>query len=332
MSICTRDRALITGVGGFTGPHLAKLLLSQGLDVFGLDRANPSHAMRDLEHDIHLISCDLLDRDAVYDIVQEIRPAYIFHLASASYADDLAQLLTSNVLATDHLIRAASRGAAVKVFIPGSAAEYGLVRPDELPITEQQPLRPVSPYGISKTAQILLAQSYFLTEGVNIYIGRPFNLIGPGAQSNLVCSAIAHQIVAIEQGLQEPVLRVGNLASERDFVDVRDVVRAYWAIVNRGRPGEFYNICSGSATPIRDVLDTLLELANVPVQVQVDAEKLQRADVPKSVGDGQKLRTQTGWEATISLAQSLADMLDAKRMLFHTSRLPAAPSQHTSVV
>ncbi len=308
----TRDRAIITGVSGFTGPHLAKLLLAQGVDVFGLDRV-ASQAVRGLENDVHLINIDLLDKNTLCATVQKIQPAYIFHLASTNHSDDLAQLWANNVQATDHLLQAAlplAADAQVRVFIPGSASEYGVVQSSDLPVSEQQPLRPVSLYGVSKATQFLLAQSYYLKAGLAFFGSRAFNLIGPGEQPTMVCSTLAHQIAAIEQGLQEPILRVGNLASERDFIDVRDAVRAYWAIVTLGKPGEVYNVCSGRATSIHDILDMLLEQVTVPLEIRVDPHRLRRDDVPCSVGDNRKITEQTGWQPKINLAESLADVLN----------------------
>jgi GDP-4-dehydro-6-deoxy-D-mannose reductase len=313
MSTTNRDRALVTGIAGFTGPHLVKLLLAQGLDVFGLDRAVPDQVRLNLGDTVHLICGDLLDKDAVSEIVHEIRPAYIFHLASMNRPDDLMQLLANNVLATDHLLRAAAQGAAdmpTRFFIPGSAAEYGMVQPGDLPIGEEQPLRPVSLYGVSKAAQFLLAQSYYLRSGLEVFGSRAFNLIGPGEQPSMVCSAIAHQIAAAERGFQDPVIEVGNLSSERDFVDIRDAVRAYWTIITHGRPGQVYNICSGTATCIQNISDMLLHLADIPLTVRVDPRRLRRDDVPRSVGNHQKLSEQTGWQPGISLAESLTDVLN----------------------
>lgn len=307
------QRALITGINGFTGPHLARFLLSQGLEVYGIIRAEPSPALRNVADAIRLTKADLMDRDAVFRIVDDVHPEYLFHLASVCHREDLADLLATNVLATDHVLRAASRLAPdvhVKVFIPGSAAEYGMVSPDELPIAEWQPLRPVSLYGISKSAQVSLAYHYCANEGLQTYVGRTFNLIGPGEPLSMLCSALASQIAAAEKHLQDLVVLVGNLTPERDFIDIRDAVQAYWAIINQGRPGEVYNVCSSAPISVESVLDLLLALVDIPIAVQIDAARIRRIDVPRSVGDSRKIRVQTGWEPKVSLTQSLTDVLN----------------------
>ncbi len=316
------ERALITGVNGFTGPHMARLLLSKDLEVFGLIRSEPSRALRDLGSDLHLIIADLADRETVYRVVNEIRPAYIFHLASVCRTGDFADLLITNVQITDHVLRAASRLAPdvrVKVFIAGSAAEYGMVSPDELPIAEWQPVRPVSLYGISKAAQVLLAYHYCVTECLQTYIGRSFNLIGPGEPPTMVCSSLASQIAASELYRQDPVVSVGNLASERDFVDIRDAVRAYWDIVTCGRPGEVYNVCSSSTVSIESMLDLLLAMVDIPIAVHIDPARIRRDDIARCVGDSRKIRRQTGWEPKVSFTQSLNDVLNFWRDYYRSN-------------
>ncbi len=312
--LAARPRAIITGICGFTGPHLARLLVSQGLDVVGVDRAAPTRALDELRPRVAVENVDLCDGAALEGALKRARPDYIFHLACQCKSDDPAQLWASNVLATENLLWAAARSARhAKIFVPGSAAEIGIVRPDELPITESQPLRPISLYGLTKAAQILRVLAYGYTSELQVFVGRPFNLVGPDLPDAMVCAAIASQLVAIERGRRPAVIRVACTTTERDFVDVRDAVQAYWAIVTRGRAGEVYNVCGGRGTRIEGVVTKLVRLATVPVEVRVEAARVRRDDIPRSIGDPSKLRSETGWRPEISLEDSLVGVMESWR-------------------
>ena len=187
---------------------------------------------------------------------------------------------------------------------------YGAVRPDELPIGEETPFRPTSPYGVSKVAQDVMALQYFQSHRLHLVRARSFNHIGPGQSDDFAASAFARQIAEIEAGRRPPVVRVGNLDSERDFTDVRDVVRAYWLLAQQGAPGEAYNVGSGVARPTRWLLETLLDLAQTPVSVETDPERMRPSDVPRSVCDNRKLVEATGWQPEIALRDSLCALLD----------------------
>ena len=306
-----KKRTLITGAAGFVGRHLANHLRDQGLAVHGLDRPGvPVPA--DLHIDWH--PCDVTNAAQVAAVVGQVQPDYVFHLAALIKSESLADLLAVNVLGTQNVLDAlvAARPEA-RVLVTGSSAEYGLVRPDELPIREENPLRPLSPYGVSKVAQSLLAAQYVHRHNLAVIRTRTFNLTGPGEPDALVCSAFARQIAEIERGLRPPVLKVGNLESARDFVDVRDAVRAYWLVAQRGEPGEVYNVCSGVATPVRSVLDALLSLTSAKVEVQEETRRRTAWDVPMQAGEGARLEAATGWKPNISLHQSLGDLLDEWR-------------------
>ncbi len=309
-----RPRAIITGIAGFTGPHLARLLLRHGLEVVGLDRACQQRGVSELAGRVEVLAVDLRDAVALESVMSQLRPDYIFHLACLRGSADLTELWTSNVLATDNLLRAAAAHAPhAKIFVPGSAAEVGHIDPGDLPIRETQPLRPLSPYGLTKAAQIMRVMSYRHTAGLQVYVGRTFNLVGPDEPDSMVCSAIASQIAAIERGRRPSVVRVAHTESERDFLDIRDAVQAYWAITSRGRVGELYNVCGGHRTSVGNILEHLVSLSAVPVTVQIAAGIVRRDDVPLSVGDPRKLREQTGWRAEIPLKDSLAAMLETWR-------------------
>jgi GDP-4-dehydro-6-deoxy-D-mannose reductase len=215
------------------------------------------------------------------------------------------------VLAIVHLLDAARRcGLRPDVLVVGSAEEYGAVLPEELPIRESVPLRPASPYAVSKVAQGALALLYGPAGGMRVVLTRTFHHTGPGRGEAFAESSFARQVAEIEAGLRPPVLKVGNLDAVRDFSDVRDVVRAYWMLLDRGEGGTAYNVCSGQGRRIRDLLDTLLAASTARVDVQVDPARLRPSDVPVQVGDASRLRAATGWEPRIPLERTLSDLLD----------------------
>ncbi len=311
-------RALITGITGFAGSHLADYLLAEQpeVEIFGIRRWRSR--MENIEHldgKIQLRECDLRDAAAVLGVLTEIRPNYIFHLAAQSFVPASwrapSETLTTNLLGQTNLFEAVRVLELDPVIqIAGSSEEYGLVLPDEVPIKETNPLRPLSPYAVSKVAQDLLAYQYFRSYGLKTIRPRGFNHTGPRRGEVFVTSNFAKQIACIEAGLREPVIRVGNLEAQRDFTDVRDMVRAYWLAVTKATPGEVYNLASGRDVTIRELLDQLLALSDTEVEVQIDPDRLRPSDVEILLGDYSKFRSDTGWEPTIPLDQTLKDTLD----------------------
>lgn len=320
-------RALITGVAGFTGRHLAALLVSHGVQVFGVTRREPA-ALPSLEH-VELVQADLLDRVRVCAIVEEIRPNYIFHLASDRASTDVTELMRRNLAPTHHVLEASLRlpsAQRVKVLVVGSAAEYGAARAPFAPFTERDVVRPISPYGVLKAAEVDLARMYSAKHGLATFVARPFNLTGPGEPTTLVCSAMASQVAASERGRQDPVVDVGSLDAVRDFVDVRDAVRAYWTIVVQGQVGEIYNVCSGNAVTIETALLHLTRRARVPLAHRVDPARVAPRAAMRCVGDPTRLTWETGWRPSIPLERSLADLLDEWRARYD-DRPAAVPTQ-----
>ncbi len=311
-------RALITGITGFAGSHLADYLLAEQSDVeiFGIYRWRSR--MENIDHldgKINLLECDLRDAAAVHGVLAEVRPDYIFHLAAQSFVPASwrapSDTLTTNIIGQTNLFEAVRMLELDPVIqIAGSSEEYGLVLPDEVPIKETNPLRPLSPYAVSKVGQDLLAYQYFKSYGLKTIRTRGFNHTGPRRGEVFVTSNFAKQIASIEAGLQEPVIRVGNLDAQRDFTDVRDMVRAYWLAVTKAKPGEVYNVASGKAVTIGELLDQLLALSETKVEVQVDPERLRPSDVEILLGDFSKFKADTGWEPLIPLEQTLRDTLD----------------------
>ncbi|MCK4306651.1 GDP-mannose 4,6-dehydratase, partial [candidate division WOR-3 bacterium] len=194
--------------------------------------------------------------------------------------------------------------------IAGSSEEYGMVHSDEVPIKETNPLRPLSPYGVSKVAQDLLAYQYYMSYKLNVVRTRAFNHSGPRRGNVFVCSEFAKQIAEIEKGKREPVILVGNLDAQRDFTDVRDIVKAYWLGLDKCKPGEVYNICSGKAYKISEVLDILISLSKVKIEIKEDPSKMRPSDVPYLGGDSTKFRDATGWKPEIPFERTLKDLLN----------------------
>jgi len=303
-------RALITGVGGFVGPHLVRLLRrATNWGVFGLCR----HPVDGGEY--RPIVADLLDREAVARAVAAAAPTHVFHLAAQSHVPtshrDARGTLTNNLIGQVNLLDACrDLPAPPRVLVVGSAEEYGLARAEEMPLGEDQPFHPTSPYAVSKVAQDLLGWQYFISYGLPVVRVRPFNHTGPGQSERFVVSDFARQVAEIEAGRAAPVIQAGNLDARRDFLDVRDVVRAYHLALTRGEPGAVYNIGSGVAVRIGDVLALLRGLARVPVEIAPDPSRMRPSDVPLLVADIDALRAATGWQPEIPFEQSVRDTLD----------------------
>jgi GDP-4-dehydro-6-deoxy-D-mannose reductase len=309
---------LITGITGFAGSHLAEYLMAEhpDLEVYGTFRWRSRR--ENIEHfdaRVKLREADLRDYSSLHSLLAEVQPDAIFHLAAQSFVPSSwrapAETLTTNITGQTYLFEAVrSLGLDPTIQIACSSEEYGLVLPDETPIKETNPLRPLSPYAVSKVGQDFLGYQYFQSYGMKVVRTRGFNHTGPRRGDVFVTSNFAKQVVSIGLGLAEPVIRVGNLEAIRDFTDVRDMVRAYWMAVESGRPGEVYNIATGVGHRIRDVLDRLIELAGVEVTVEVDPDRLRPSDVEILVGDASKFRADTGWEPRIPFDQTLRDVLD----------------------
>ncbi len=309
-------RLLVTGAGGFVGGHLADFLHAEHpeVEVHGVSLPHGGVSWR-AAPGARMVEADLTDPAAARAVVEDVRPDRVLHLAGQSSVHlswlDPGGTLRANVLGIVHLLDAVRRlGLRPPVLVVGSAEEYGPVRPEEMPIREETPLRPASPYAVSKVAQGALALLYGPAGGLRVVLTRTFHHTGPGRGEAFAESSFARQIAEIEAGRRKPVLEVGNLDAVRDFADVRDVVRAYWMLLEKGEGGRAYNVCSGRGRRIRELLDILLAASTVRVEVRTDPDRLRPSDVPAQVGDPARLRAATGWEARIPLERSLRDLLD----------------------
>lgn len=310
-------KVLITGITGFVGSHLAELLLGmKGIEVYGIERwRSKTENIEHINRDLVLHECDIRDASSVIKVLEEVRPDRIFHLAAQSFVvtswSAPAETLTTNIIGQLNIFEAVRQiGINPLIQIAGSSEEYGLVYENELPIKETNPLRPLSPYAVSKVGQDLLAFQYYQSYKLNVIRTRGFNHSGPRRGEVFVCSNFAKQIAMIEKGLREPVIYVGNLDAKRDFTDVRDMVKAYWLSLEKCQPGEVYNISSSKVYSIKEVLDTLLGLAKVKVEVKQDPKRFRPSDVPVLYGDNSKFVKQTGWRPRITFQKTLEDLLN----------------------
>jgi GDP-4-dehydro-6-deoxy-D-mannose reductase len=314
-------RFFVTGIGGFAGTHLAEHLLACGDDVTGSVTARPDRpALRALAtrhprfDPARLATVDLGDRPALARALTASAPDGIFHLAGIAFPPraelDPPATFAVNVLGTVNLLAAAAEAApGARIVIAGSADAYGAIAPEELPITEHTPLRPVNLYGLTKAAADMAAFQHWWTAGAAIVRARPFNHTGPGQSADFVCSDFARQIARIEAGLAPPVLRVGNLSAVRDFSDVRDVVRGYRLLLEHGTSGAAYNLCSGTGTSIRAIVEALAAASGRTVECVEEPGRLRRREIPRVVGDAARAAA-LGWSPRIALADTLRDLLE----------------------
>jgi GDP-4-dehydro-6-deoxy-D-mannose reductase len=308
-------KALITGVGGFVGSHLASYLVGKAeLDVWGLDLVEGRAAALRPRITLH-VGDVLMDLAALKDLFAAAQPDYVFHLAAqafvpSSWKDPWATLENNIRGQLNVLLAAVAIEKFPRILVVGSADEYGIVFPEELPISETNPLRPNSPYAVSKVAQDMLGYQYYASHKLPVVRVRPFNHIGPGQSPAFVTADFAKQIAEVEAGLREPVMRVGNLGARRDFSDVRDIIRGYYLALSEGEPGEVYNLGAERSYSIRQVLDGLLALSETRVAVEQDPARLRPSDVPEILADCAKFRSRTGWRAEIPLERSLEDILN----------------------
>jgi GDP-4-dehydro-6-deoxy-D-mannose reductase len=288
------ERALVTGGTGFLGSHLERELVQSGFEVHAVGRS----------------SGDVTDRQAVNELVAAVRPTHVFHLAGIREGG-LDELLRVNVCGTVNLLDAvADVTPTARVVVVGSVAEYGETTRE--PVDEDHPLQPRTDYGLAKAAQELAAAAVAVRRQLDLIRLRLFNVTGPGEPTSFVTSAVAGRIAAIRAGAADPPLRTGDLSTRRDFVDVRDAVRAFRLAATRGEAGAVYNVCSGTATPIRTLVEELLAIADLDVPIESTAEPI-ALNVRGYTGSAERLRAATSWTPELSLAESLSDVFDAQR-------------------
>jgi|SRR5579885_74641 len=310
-------RVLITGASGFVGGYLAQHLLQLGgYEIYGTYRNESSKDASAVKDKITFLQADLQDKEQLKKVLSDIKPEGIFHLAAqAAIGESIKnplQTLHNNIDAELLLFEVLRdlQMTQTKVLIVLSADVYGYVQPEDLPIDENTPFRPGNPYAVSKVACDFLAYQYWRSYKLPIVRVRPFTHIGPGQKTGFVTSDFAKQIAEIEKGKQEPIIRVGNLDAKRDFTDVRDIVRAYALLMEKGETGDVYNIGSGVSHKIEEVLMYFVDHAKVKVSKETDPNKLRPSDIPDFVADYSKLNKLTGWKPEIPFATSLQEILE----------------------
>ena len=307
-----RPTILVTGAAGFAGSHLLDLLGEEEVRVIALRKPGVGAETQAAYPGVAWVEIDLLDRDAMRRAVGEFAPAEVYHLAGAPHVGQswgtAAETLAVNVLGTHALLEALRlEGVPSRVVVPSSAYVY---RPADRALAESDAIEATSPYAISKVATELAVARAARVDGIHAVVARAFNHIGPRQDPSFFASGVARQVALIEAGRLEPVIRVGNLESRRDLTDVRDTVRAYRALAERGTPGRAYNVCSGEAHRMRDLLDGLVARARVTVAVQPDPGRFRPNDTPLLLGDSSLIRRATGWEPRVPIEQTLHDLLD----------------------
>ncbi|HEX3629031.1 MAG TPA: GDP-mannose 4,6-dehydratase [Candidatus Dormibacteraeota bacterium] len=309
----SRPTVLVTGIDGFAGSHLADLLIKGRYAVHGTTRLAQPNPRAELAAQVVTHQVDLLDQAQVQSLTREVKPGWVFHLAALSSPaaswDDPGGTIATNAAMQGHLLSSlVALDPMPRVVVIGSGDEYGRPSGPVRRLVEDTPLRPITPYGVSKVTQDLLALQYFLSHGLPAVRLRPFNHAGPRQSPDFAIASFAQQIARVELGKQVAI-KVGNLEARRDFTDVRDIARAYLLAIQKGKAGEVYNIGSGNAARLRDVLDLLLKMTRARVRLEVDASRKRTAEAPVYLCDARRFRRLTGWRPRIPLERTLRDTL-----------------------
>lgn len=304
-------RVFISGATGFVGKHLVSFLGPADYEIFGTSFPEEPESG---EHK-NIFYLDIRSEEKVFEAIERVRPDWIFHLAAVSNVkhswERRTETLETNLMGTFYLFEAARKFTPqARILFISSSDVYGVLSPVEKALDEEYPTHVVSPYAFTKVNGEILSKFYAHVEKLDIVIARSFPHTGPGQSRDFVCSDWACQIAQIEKGQAEPLIKVGNTQVKRDFLDVRDVVRAYTLLMQKGKSGEVYNVCSGSAVSLSEILDLLLSFSPQKIEARVDSQKLRKADIPLLLGDNQKVKRETSWEPQIPLKQSLLDLLD----------------------
>jgi len=312
----------VTGATGFVGNHLIDLLRKTEAGFFGIcfpDEPVPGK----YPPEFHMHRADVRSEKEIEESIKFSKPEYVFHLAAVSNVGQSwkkrKETFEVNIMGTFYLLEAVRKHASkARVLFISSSDVYGLLGPHSKPLTEKDPVCPVSPYGFTKMSGENLCRYYSQTEGLDIIIARSFPHTGPGQSPDFVCSDWASQIARIEKELSPPIIKVGNIEAERDFIDVRDVVKAYFSLVTKGRGGHIYNVSSGRALSLTKVLDMLLEYSRVEIYIKKDKSKLRKVDIPVLVGDNRKIRKEISWTPEVPMRQTLLDLLQYWRGVYHS--------------
>jgi GDP-4-dehydro-6-deoxy-D-mannose reductase len=303
-------KAFITGLTGFVGQYLADFLQKNKIKVYGT-----SYPEKPPPNKKNIFHIDIRKEKKLSQFIKEIKPEFVFHLAAISNVhvswEKRKITMETNVIGTFNLLEAVRKfSPQSKILLVGSSDIYGYSIEKKRLLKENLDTNPINPYGVSKNCQEIIGKFYSSIENIWIIITRSFNHTGPGQNPSFVCSDWAKQIAEIEKGKREPIVKVGNLESIRDFSDVRDIVRAYFLLLLKGKKGEIYNVCSGKAYSLRKILDILISYSKISIKVEIDTKKLRKTDFPFLVGDNSKLISHTGWQPQIQIEETLLDLLN----------------------
>lgn len=309
---------LITGANGFIGRHLMDELYKNNNIIYGVSRRIPENFIA--EHpEVMYEQCNLIDHASVFEILKRIRPDCIFHLAAessvASSWKSPINIMNNNILSQINIFEVIRElELSTRIIVACSSEEYGLVQKSDIPVNEKCCFNPVSTYAVSKISQDMLAFQYFKSYNMDIVRVRSFNVEGPGRPPNYALSSFAKQIAEIEKGSGNNTIMVGNLNVKRDYTDVRDAVKAYHQVSIKGKSGSVYNLCSGKAHCLRDLLDYMVSLSNSNIKIEVEKKRFRPSDLPLMLGDNTKLRTEIGWTPEIDIHETLVDILNYWRL------------------
>jgi GDP-4-dehydro-6-deoxy-D-mannose reductase len=310
------SKVLITGINGFVGPYLALELQKSGHSIFGLSRSGKS----ELKNDVVIVAGDLLQKDGLFKLLTDVKPDVIFHLAAQSKPGysfkEPEETFDSNVKGTLNLLESVrglqnqNEGYKVRIMMAGTSEEYGLVKKVDLPLYETSPFNPINPYAISKLACYYLSMMYVRSYGFDIVYMVPFSHTGPGQKLGFIVPDVCKQIVEIERGTKDAILSTGDLSVYRDYTDVRDMVRGYVSLMEKGERGERYNLCTGKGIQIEQVVEILLSYSTKKIEHRIDASRIRPSEMPVLFGSSEKIFELTGWKAEIPLEQTLTDCLE----------------------
>ncbi len=315
-------KALITGIAGFAGGHLTRYLLDRGDEVAGIEQGESKNWEEFAKaHKIKVYAGDIRDEEMVAKAINQFKPDTIIHLAAQSSVklsfEDPFETFSANVIGTLVLLETISHSEMpIKALVISSSEVYGPLQPEEVPVTEEHPFKPINPYAVSKATVDLMAYQYCKAYGMGVYIARAFSHSGPGQRTVGVLSDWAFQVAKIDLGRMQPELKVGNMQVRRDYADVRDVVRGYVDIIEKGKPGEAYNVCAGIGYELSELLEKYQKMTSNEIRIVVDQSRMRPVDIPILIGSNEKIKRDTGWQPSIPIDKTLRDTFEYWREHF----------------
>ena len=314
-----KERLLIAGINGFLSGHVLDLIdISNKYDVFGIDKSG-EFLYKDKHPIQKYIHCDITEYENVHNVLSEVVPDKIINLAGILKGDNFTDFYKINFLGSFNLLESIKNinttyGKSIRIVLIGSAAEYG--GSGGLSLNEESQLLPLTHYGLSKSLQSFVFRVYFLRDGMNVVLARPANITGPGQMGDFVIPVILEQVLQIKEGTRKPELVLGNIESKRDFIDVRDAARGIVLLLEKGTPGEIYNLSTDTCYSIHEIIDIIKTITKTDFEVLIDKTKLSKSDIPYISSSCNKIKTETGWSPSYSLKQTLIDMINEREKIY----------------